>query len=238
MLSSLQNYRSYSITHKNDEYHISNGRCPNYALTWSISENRNHWPRGHNYFMGNGENIDDGTKEMREILSERFTNGTATKHIVFCDLDGVLADFEQGIRNKFKKNVDELKPGLMWGVINKSNTFFDTLPWMPKGRELWSRIEQYNPIILTGVPPGSDTAVEQKIRWCKRELGPNVQVITCATKDKPKYCLYSAILIDDRSDNLNAWNKKGGKFLLYDEEHLDAIVERIERHMDNEISSP
>ena len=126
----------------------------------------------------------------------------------------------------------------MWGVINKSKTFFDTLPWMPKGRELWSRIEKYNPIILTGVPPGSSTAKEQKIRWCQRELGPNVQVITCATKDKPKYCINSSILIDDRTDNLNAWNSKGGKFVLYDEDHLDSIIERIDRHMGADLPSP
>lgn len=238
MLGQIQNHRSYSITQENDEYHVSNGRCPNYALTWGVRENRHHWPANHDYFMGNGSDINDGTKELREILSERLLNGTSSRHIIFCDLDGVLADFEQGVRNKFKKNVDELKPTLMWGVINKSKTFFDTLPWMPKGRELWSRIEQYNPIILTGVPPASSTAVEQKIRWCQRELGPNVKVITCATKDKPNYCTNSSILIDDRTDNLNAWNKKGGKFILYDEEHLDAIIERINRHMDLDLPSP
>ena len=109
---------------------------------------------------------------------------------------------------------------------------------MPKGKELWSRIEQYNPIILTGVPPHSATVVEQKIKWCQRELGPNVQVITCATKDKPNYCTYGFILIDDRTDNWNAWNKKGGKFILYDEEHLDAIVEWIDRHMGVDLPSP
>ena len=234
MLGQLQTYRSYSITHEEDEQHIKNGRCPNYALNWGQNNNAPHWPSGHNYYMGNGENIDDESKIMREILSKRFTDGTSSKHIIFCDLDGVLADFKQGVRNKFKKNVDEVNPGMMWSVINKSNTFFETLPWMPKGRELWSQIEKYNPIILTGVPHGSATAVEQKIRWCQRELGPNVQVITCATKDKPKYCLYLSILIDDRSDNLNAWNKKGGKFLLYDEDHLDDIVERISDHMDDD----
>ena len=119
----------------------------------------------------------------------------------------------------------------MWGVINKSNDFFETLPWMPKGRELWTQIEKYNPIILTGVPRGNSTAIEQKIKWCQRELGPNIQVITCATKDKPNYCLTDSILIDDRTDNLNAWNDKGGKFILYDEEHLGSIVERITQHM-------
>lgn len=233
MLRQIQTHRSYSITHENDEEHVNNGRCPNYALTWRVSDNRNHWPtEGYDYFMGNGSDITDGTKEVREILSERLRNENSSKHIIFCDLDGVLADFQQGVINKFNKNIDEIKPPLLWGVINKSTTFFETLPWMPKGRELWRRIAKYNPIILTGVPHGSSTSKEQKIRWCQRELGPNIQVITCATKDKPKYCIHSSILIDDRTDNLNPWNIKGGKFILYDEDHLDSIVEKIDIHME------
>lgn len=233
-----QRTRSYSLTSELDGLHTVNGRCPNYALTWHVSDNSKHWPAGHDYYLGNRENIIDGTQELREILSEKLVAGKIPKHIVFCDLDGVLADFAQGVRNKFKKNIDEIKPSLMWGVINKSATFFDTLPWMPRGKELWEHIKQYHPIILTGVPPGSSTAAEQKIRWCKRELGEDVQVITCTTKEKPKYCLSKSILIDDRTDNLNAWNKKGGKFFLYDEEHLDTILERIDRHMVADLPSP
>ena len=231
-------YRNYTITNSNDEEHISNGRCPSYALSWLKSEHTFYWPENHNYFIGNGLEINDGTRSLREILSERLLSGISSKYMIFCDLDGVLADFEQGIRNKFNKNVDELKSGLMWGVINKSTTFFETLPWMPRGRELWSQIKNYDPIILTGVPRGCSTASEQKIRWCKRELGPDVQVITCASKDKPTYCVDNSILIDDRFDNLNGWTNKGGKSILYLEEHLDEIVERINRHMVTSLPSP
>jgi hypothetical protein len=77
-------------------------------------------------------------------------------------------------------------------------------------------------------------AAEQKRRWCARELGPDVHVITCSSKDKSNFCLANAILIDDRTDNLNAWNSKGGKFLLYDEEFTDKIVERINKHMESD----
>lgn len=224
--------RSYSIPSANDNKEVSNGRCPSYALSWTHDSNKHHWPVGHDYFMGNGQNITDDSREIREILSRRLAAGTLTDKIIFCDLDGVLADFEQGVINKFKKTPDQLSPKLMWGVINKSNSFFDTLPWMPKGRELWSRIRKYNPIILTGIPGGRDSAIEQKIKWCKRELGADIDVITCLTREKPKYCLPGSILIDDRTDNLNAWNEKGGKFVLYDEDYLDATVERIDEYMD------
>ena len=230
--------RNYSITEDKDSEHISNGRCPNYALSWSSIYHQPHWPINHDYFMGNGENIVDGTQELREILSKRLADGIITKHIIFCDLDGVLADFEQGIRTRFNKSPEELKPSFMWSAINKSDSFFETLPWMPKGRELWEQIRQYHPIILTGIPKGNNSAAEEKLRWCARELGPDIQVITCYTKEKPNYCLYKSILIDDRIDNLNAWNANGGKFVLYDEANLHEITERIHRHMDTELTSP
>ena len=230
--------RSYSITNEDDDEHVSNGRCPSYALSWCTKNHRSHWSPNHDYFIGNGENISDGTQELREVLSRRFVAGITTPHIIFCDLDGVLADFEKGVKNIFDKSPDELNPAFMWGTINKSDNFFETLPWMPKGRELWEQIREYHPIILTGIPKGNRTAAEQKIRWCQRELGHDVQVITCYTKDKPNFCLIKSILIDDRTDNLKPWSENGGKFILYDEANLYEITQRIHRHMDTELTSP
>ena len=182
--------------------------------------------------------MDNETLKLREILSARLAKGLLTKSIIFCDLDGVLADFEQGVLNKFNKYPDQISSSILWSTINKSKTFFENLPWMPKGPQLWSRIKQYNPIILTGIPRGSKSAVEQKIKWCQRELGADIQVITCQTKDKPNYCLTGSILIDDRLDNIQVWHEKGGKFILYREECLDDILERIDRHMDADLPSP
>ena len=238
MLKKESRTRSYSITNESDYQHTSNGRCPNYALAWSITDNNYHWPEGHDYFMGNGTNLDDETKELREILSQRLANGILTKHILFCDLDGVLADFEEGVNNKFGVLPNQLSPNVLWSNLNKSQTFFETLPWMPKGKLLWEKIKIYHPIILTGISRGCKTMAEQKIRWCQRELGSNIQVITCFTKDKPKFCIPRSILIDDRVDNLEAWNEKGGKFLLYDEDSLDYIIEKIEQHMEVILPSP
>jgi 5'(3')-deoxyribonucleotidase len=232
MISTVSSLRQYSISTHDDSENIKNHRCPEYALNWDHNSNQQHWQQGHDYFLGNGENITDNL-ELRQILSEKLARGTLSRKIIFCDLDGVLADFEQGVYNRLKKRPDELKPGLMWGVINKSNTFFETLPWMPRGRELWEQIKQYDPIILTGTPRSS-TAEEQKRKWCARELGPHIHVITCATKDKPDFCLRNSVLIDDRSDNLNAWKSKGGKFLLYDEDLQEKIVERIHKHMETD----
>lgn len=232
MLSTKSNFRQYSISTFHDSDNIKNQRCPEYALNWDHISNQHHWQSGHDYFLGNGENVTDNLL-IRQILSEKLARGTLPSKIVFCDLDGVLADFEQGVINRFKKRPDQLQSGLMWGVINKSNTFFETLPWMPRGRELWEQIKQYDPIILTGIPRSS-TAAEQKRRWCAKELGPDIHVITCSTKDKPEFCVINSVLIDDRPDNLNNWNAKGGKFILYNEELTDKVIERIHRHLETD----
>jgi 5'(3')-deoxyribonucleotidase len=223
--------RQYSITCEIDANNIKNNRCPDYALNWSHNYNKLYWRNGHDYFLGNGINVTDNA-ELREILSEKLTRGTLPNKIIFCDLDGVLADFDQGVLNRFHKLPCELNPGTMWSVINKSKTFFNKLPWTPRGRELWEQIRQYDPIILTGIP-NNPTAAKQKREWCARELGPDIHVITCQTKDKPKYCINDSILIDDRTVNMDNWNARGGKFVLYDEEIFDAIVERIHKYIIN-----
>lgn len=222
--------RQYSITSAKDAIEIENGRCPHYAINWSHTQNRVYWPKDHDYFLGNGQEITDNP-ELRKILSEKLARGTLHDKIVFCDLDGVLADFEEGVKIIFKKPIAEVKVAELWGFINKSTTFFETLPWMPRGKELWSQIQKYDPIILTGIPPGSKTSAEQKRAWCERELGPDVHVITCYSKDKPIFCQSQSILIDDSTQNMQEWKLRGGKFIHYNEEILDKVVGKVDRHM-------
>jgi 5'(3')-deoxyribonucleotidase len=148
---------------------------------------------------------------------------------LYCDLDGVLADFEKGVHNKLNKYPEELNENMMWNVIRKSKTFYENLPWMPEGKALWERIKKYNPIILTGCPYNYPSAVEQKQRWCARELGPNIKVITCKTREKPNYCKRGDILIDDREIIMKEWIEKGGKYIHYKEGKLEAIMDEVER---------
>jgi hypothetical protein len=63
-------YRSYTLDKDIDETNINNGRCPNYALDWKEQSNNPHWPLGHDYYLGNGLNIDADTKEERIRLSK------------------------------------------------------------------------------------------------------------------------------------------------------------------------
>ena len=150
-------------------------------------------------------------------------------NVLYCDLDGVLADFEEGVQNKFGKNINELSQDKMWTVLRNTPKFYENLPWMPKGRMLWEAIKDYNPVILTGCPRG--WGEEDKRNWCARELGPHVKVICCETREKPNFCSEGDMLIDDRELIMNEWIQKGGKYVLYSESNFELNIETIKKYL-------
>ena len=64
--------RSYTLTTYEDNEHVQNGRCPMYALCWSHEYNKKHWPDGHNYFLGNSQNITIADLTLRKKLYTQF----------------------------------------------------------------------------------------------------------------------------------------------------------------------
>jgi hypothetical protein len=152
-------------------------------------------------------------------------------NVLYCDLDGVLVDFEKGVINRLGKIPEELNRNMMWAVLRKTPNFYDKLPWMSKGRTLWEAIKDYNPVILTGCPRGG-WSEEDKRNWCARELGPHIKVICCDTREKPNYCSEGDMLIDDRDVIMNEWIKKGGKYVLYSETNLESNIETIKKYFE------
>ncbi|CAM9180482.1 unnamed protein product [Discosporangium mesarthrocarpum] len=132
---------------------------------------------------------------------------------IFCDLDGVLCDFDRGVVNIFGVPPEELSKKTMWGGLSRAPGFYSNLEWMNDGRELWEGIRGLQPTILTGVPMGK-WAEPQKRAWCSDELGGDVPVITCMSRDKHKYCHSpGCILIDDRGSLRVDWESQGGLFI-------------------------
>lgn len=140
---------------------------------------------------------------------------------IFLDLDGVLADFDKGAgiiletdniyKWEFIHGGDRF-----WEVLNSFPNFFGSLPLMPDAMELWWAVRERKPTILTALPRQDAASVDaQKRAWVAKYLGSDVEVITCKTKDKPKFCRTGDILIDDRSVNREAWNAAGGTYILH-----------------------
>jgi hypothetical protein len=186
---------------------------------------------------------------------------------VSIDLDGVLADYESGIRamgfeiDPSLNRSSHLLPGSgsarkrqMYEAI-KGTTFYANLPLMPGAVELYNACFSAHPIILTAAPKFGATeedyftnpywlgAAFHKRNWVETVLLPAAAearkniwhklVDPVATRyhipDDRFICTTSArkhefmhrkhsdhqILIDDRTDNIEAWKEAGGIGILH-----------------------
>ena len=122
------------------------------------------------------------TQEQELVAPSTSTSTTGTRK-VFCDLDGVLVDFEHGIRQLLPSSsslsssspsealpqLADLEKSTMWKSVRQADAFFEHLPWTQEGKALWKAIQHLQPDILTGVPVHPSSR-QEKFRWCVREL--------------------------------------------------------------------
>ncbi len=131
---------------------------------------------------------------------------------LFLDLDGVLADFDRGVREVTGRRPEELPLKTMWASLSRAPRFFETLEFMHDAEALWRFCAPHHPTILTGLPLGS-WAPDQKRRWVARMLGAHVPIITCMSRDKPRWSAPGHVLVDDRASAREGWERKGGVFV-------------------------
>jgi hypothetical protein len=146
------------------------------------------------------------------------------RYVLFVDLDGVLADFDRGVEEVTGARPSQLSPKAMWPRLARTPGFYANLPWTSDGPVLWERVKHHDPVILTGLPRGS-WAKPQKLEWCRRELGSDVPVITCMSRDKAEKAREWVaertagtpvpVLIDDRESLRERWEEAGGIFILH-----------------------
>lgn len=152
---------------------------------------------------------------------------------LFLDCDGVLADFDIYAEKIFglhpRKAEETLGVKRFWCDLQSHENFYFKLPLMPKAKALFEAVQQYSPIILTGLPLG-DWAAPQKVRWVRHHF-PETKIIACASKDKRLHMKPGDILVDDWPKYKPLWEEFGGHFLLYSEDKLDATVTRIRELM-------
>ncbi|MCW2245625.1 hypothetical protein M2352_001216 [Azospirillum fermentarium] len=136
---------------------------------------------------------------------------------LFLDLDGVLADFDRGVRAVTGRFPHEMSVRALWAAAGRHPDFFATLEFTPGGRDLWDFCAPHRPTILTGLPLGT-WAAPQKRRWVAEKLGADVPVITCMARDKHCHAVAGAVLVDDREKARPPWEGAGGAFIR----HTDA----------------
>lgn len=140
---------------------------------------------------------------------------SASEVSIYVDLDGVLADFDNGTKRVTGRLPNQQDRRQMWRQLSRPELdFFARLAWTSDGQTLWSHLVPYRPTVLTGLPLGT-WARPQKLRWCGRHLGADVPVICCKARDKHKWSGPGCVLIDDNKQLRNPWKAHGGTFILH-----------------------
>ena len=133
------------------------------------------------------------------------------KYKIYCDMDGVLVDFDKGYKELTGKDIagQHFDGTDFWDPINKAGyDFWFKLEWMKDGKQLWKYIEKYNPKLLSAPSRQEDSRVA-KLDWVYKEL-PDTKLILRSAKHKKDFAEPNAILIDDRLDNIQGWRDNGG----------------------------
>jgi len=149
--------------------------------------------------------------KLKELLEEVENS----KYTIYCDLDGVLVDFDRGYKELTGKLPKEAGDGpKFWEPIHKAGAaFWIKLKWMPDGKELWNYIEQYKPTLLSAPSQEESSRIGKRV-WRKNTL-PDTKMILTPARFKQKYSGENNILIDDREDNIQQWKDKGGIGILH-----------------------
>lgn len=149
--------------------------------------------------------------KLKELLEEVENN----KYTIYCDMDGVLVDFDKGYKDLTGKLPKDTGEGPeFWEPIHKAGaSFWIKLKWMSDGRTLWDYINKYNPILLSAPSKEESSKIGKRV-WKKNNL-PDTKLILTPAKFKQKYSRENKILIDDREDNIQQWRDKGGIGILH-----------------------
>ena len=111
-------------------------------------------------------------ENWREYLNEE----QEFPYQIYCDMDGVLVDFERGVVDYITNKLERGEADELYDIINRDyvtkddlggptrnkdirnymykhlsddTDFWANLPWMPHGQELWQILAPYDPYILT-----------------------------------------------------------------------------------------
>lgn len=152
--------------------------------------------------------------------------------IIYIDLDGVLADFRKGLIDWFNDTTPHYDEMI-------GTNFFETLEKFPSSDALIALVVSiFGKYSICSMPLRDDheNSAYYKTRWVEQNLNPQPEEIVI-TKRKEKYAKGN-ILIDDKENNVDAFNRKGGYGILYkawehDLKYLMAELHRVADEINN-----
>lgn len=136
--------------------------------------------------------------------------------MIFCDMDGVLVDFDGTFEKKHGILPYKLPREELWQIVLDTENYWVDLPKLKDADMLVNYLKNFDFQILTGLPVyGFDKAEKEKKMWLKNNYNITDGVICCLSKDKNKFGKPNDILIDDRPNNIEKWEEMGGIGILH-----------------------
>jgi len=137
--------------------------------------------------------------------------------VIYCDMDGVLTDYVASFRDVFDEEPTNVFATLgeesVNAILNDVEGYWRDMPWMEDGRELWTFIKNYKPILLTTPAVSVKACKQDKTEWKNEHLGKDVNIVFSSTKYD--YAAPDAVLIDDKKENIDSFINNGGIGILH-----------------------
>lgn len=157
------------------------------------------------------------------------------KKMVYFDMDGVLADFDQHLQDMYGRPYGKDVAGHFWNEAIIEDMPFATMPQIEEGMWLLRRAreEGFNPCIMTSTGGGKHhlEIARQKLMWLQTNGIRDIPVAFCmSTKGKGAYAQVGAFLIDDREKVVRAWQDNGGVGILFTRDVADDILQALLLH--------
>jgi 5'(3')-deoxyribonucleotidase len=162
---------------------------------------------------------------------------------IFIDMDGVVADFDQGVAQALNISSQELaqvKSSGRWGkthwdrLVAEYPRIYRILPKMAKADKMIELAVKFRDDLnwelrmLTAVPKDNDVpdAFRDKINWMSEQY-PGIPVwFGPYSRDKSHHCRSGDILVDDRKDNCENWRAAGGLAIRVTDDY-DLALEQL-----------
>ncbi len=167
-------------------------------------------------------------------MSQDFFIDTAP--IILVDMDGVLADFDQEVKNRlaikhpdipildtrenFYISDDYPKHSLKIRAISDEQGFFESLPLIEDALEGWQRLLdlKFHPIICSAPIRSNPYSKIEKLNWLKKHFVPvfGERVVDQAIITSDKHLSDGIVLIDDRPEIMNS-DAASWKHIIFDQ---------------------
>ena len=163
-----------------------------------------------------------------------------TKHTIYLDMDGVVADWDikaQEVLGKPRSSVNGRWPDSDWNRLRDYPHYYRHLDKMPQADELVDLARRFRDELdwdlyfLTAIPHDNDVpdAFQDKVEWAQEHY-PDIRVrFGPYSVDKQDHCRPGDILVDDRPDNCSQWRARGGIAVrVLDDAYTSALKELAE----------